>query len=652
MVSTTVNNNTTSPPSPSAQSSTNGSKPGLASLANAKEPGNSPTNQQQPAVGTFPQRTSGGPSTIHNASPFGTSFGQGFSFNQPSAMTNFPTMSAPNQPSGNSASFSFNTTAAGTTPNFSFNPTAATGPANPPRFSFSNINPGLPPSSNVNSSTSNSQAQQPTPSFMFTPSAQQQDKSNNQKSPPQQTTQNNMPTGYKQGAVAQTSIAQHPQAVDQDDDNLAASIAESSLLSKMVNTKLRDTTDVVVDRSDPTSPLYSTKSFEELKLKPELLKGIYNMGFTAPSKIQETALPYMLNNPPKNMIAQSQSGTGKTVSFSIAMLSRIDPSIPSVQALVLVPTFELAVQIGSVVERLAQFLPYIQIAYAVRDENLSKRRNRVRNQLIEESVVIGTPGTIEEWCGRLRIIDLKKLRVFVVDEADVMIATQGFRANCVNLVNGINSSTCQMLLFSATYSDEVMEFAREIVQQPVVLRLKREKQTLYNIRQYYINCADAEEKYRVIERIYACLDVGQTVIFCRTKRTAHELAVRMANQNHSVRQLTGDLEIEVRAAVIKQFRDGLFRVLISTNVTSRGIDIDDVSLVINYDMPVTQDYQPDYETYLHRIGRCGRFGRTGYTFNLIGSESDFNIMQAIEIYFQHTIDQITIDDINNLVTDV
>ncbi|CAF1638800.1 unnamed protein product [Adineta ricciae] len=381
MVSPTVNNNTTSPSSPSAQSSTNGPKPGLASLANAKEPGNSPTNQQQPAVGTFPQRTSGSPSTTHNSSPFGASFGQGFSFTQPSATANFPTMFAPNQPSGNSASFSFNTTATGTTPNFSFNPAAAaaaaTGPTNPPRFSFSNVNPGLPPSSNVNPSTSNSQAQQPTPSFVFTPSAQKQDTSNNQKSPTQQTTQYNMPTGYKQGPVAQTCIAQQPQAVDQDqdDDNPAVSIAESSFLSKMVNTKLRDTTDVVIDRSDPTSPLYSTKSFEELKLKPELLKGIYNMGFTAPSKIQETALPYMLNNPPKNMIAQSQSGTGKTVSFSIAMLSRIDPSIPSAQALVLVPTFELAVQIGSVVERLAQFLPYIQIAYA-KNRSLSEHPER------------------------------------------------------------------------------------------------------------------------------------------------------------------------------------------------------------------------------------------------------------------------------------
>ncbi|UJR26581.1 hypothetical protein I4U23_007901 [Adineta vaga] len=671
MASTTANNNPTSSPPQSTQFSFNAPKAGLASLANAKEPGSSPVNQQQSTVGTFPQRTSAGSPTSNNASPFGVSFGQanpsgmsqGFSFTksptidssaQNQVTTNAPPFSFNNATSSNPSNFSFNTAAAGNLSNVPVN-TATSG--NPPRFSFNNVPLVNQSSSSSTSSTSNSQVQQPVPSYVFTPSTQKQDTSINQSqsssSPiyqPKQQMTNNAQTGPKQISVAQIPASHQPKFSNQDQNegDGFVELVESSLLAKKVNTKLQDSSDLTIDRSDPTSPLYSTKTFEELNLKPDLLRGIYNMGFRAPSKIQENALPHLMGETPRNIIAQSQSGTGKTVAFSVAMISRIDPSVQSPQALILAPTFELALQIGSVIERMAKFLPYIQIAYAVRDPNISKRPNRIRNQLISEPIVIGTPGTVDEWSRKLHVINLQKLRMFVVDEADVMIAMNGFRTNCVDLVKEINMSNCQMLLFSATYSDEVMEFAREIVQKPVVLRLKREKQTLVNIRQFYIDCSDSEEKYHVIEKIYETLDIGKAVVFCRTKRTARELAVRMANQNHSVRELTGDLEIEVRAAIIEQFRTGIFRVLISTNVMSRGIDIDEVSLVVNYDMPVTADLQPDYETYLHRIGRCGRFGRIGYTFNLIGSHEDFNVMQAIENYFSHMIDQITIDGIGEL----
>ncbi|CAF4300312.1 unnamed protein product, partial [Rotaria sordida] len=163
---------------------------------------------------------------------------------------------------------------------------------------------------------------------------------------------------------------------------------------------------------------------------------IYSMGFQAPSKIQEISLPLLLNNPPKNIIAQSQSGIGKTAAFSLAILSRIDPSIPSVQALILAPTHELAIQIGLVIEEMAQYIPYIKIAYAVRNT----KTNFVRGQLLTEPIVIGTPGTVADWCRRRRVIDLSKLRVCCVDEADVMIATEGFQKTCVDLVRSANPS--------------------------------------------------------------------------------------------------------------------------------------------------------------------------------------------------------------------
>ena len=274
--------------------------------------------------------------------------------------------------------------------------------------------------------------------------------------------------------------------------------------------------------------------------------------------------------PLENIIAQSQSGTGKTGAFSLTILSRIDPKIQEPQAMIIAPTFELALQIGSVIEQMAHFLPYVQIAYAIRETHMVKRPNFVRGQLLSESIVIGTPGTIEEWCNRRRVINLSRLRMFCIDEADVMIDTEGFQQACVNLVKDLNKEQCQMMLFSATYSDEVMAFAREIVPKAIVLRLKREKQTLKNIRQYFIRCHDENTKYAAIEQIYASLTVGQAMIFCRTKATARKLNIRMANDGHSVRELTGALEIEQRAQIIKNFREGLFRVLISTNVTSRG----------------------------------------------------------------------------------
>jgi ATP-dependent RNA helicase DDX19/DBP5 len=219
---------------------------------------------------------------------------------------------------------------------------------------------------------------------------------------------------------------------------------------------------------------------------------------------------------------------------------------------------------------MAQFLPYIRVAYAVRDPMMSNKHNLVRGQLLTEPIVIGTPGTVEDWCYRLRVINLSKLRICCVDEADVMIATANFREVCVKLVNGLDISNCQMMLFSATYSDEVMIFAREIIRDPVVLRLKREKQALVNIRQFFIRCYDTEHKHYAVQQIYAQITVGQAMIFCRTKATARELAIRMAGEKHSVRELTAALDIEQRAAIIKQFREGIFRVLISTNVSARG----------------------------------------------------------------------------------
>ncbi|XP_055515553.1 ATP-dependent RNA helicase DDX19A isoform X1 [Leucoraja erinacea] len=204
--------------------------------------------------------------------------------------------------------------------------------------------------------------------------------------------------------------------------------AAQSLLNKLIRSNLvQSSHQVEVLQRDPNSPLYSVKSFEELHLKKDLLQGVYGMGFNRPSKIQETALPMMLAEPPQNLIAQSQSGTGKTAAFVLAMLSRVDLSQRHPQCLCLSPTYELALQTGQVIEQMGKFSPDIKLAYAVRGNRLEK------GQRISEQIVIGTPGTVMDWCTKLRFIDTKKIKVFVLDEADVMIATQGHQDQSIRI---------------------------------------------------------------------------------------------------------------------------------------------------------------------------------------------------------------------------
>ena len=238
--------------------------------------------------------------------------------------------------------------------------------------------------------------------------------------------------------------------------------AEKSLLQKVIrNGLVENKNDLEIQRKEPRSPLYSVKSFQALNLKPQLLKGVYGMGFNAPSKIQETALPTLLADPPQNMIAQSQSGTGKTAAFVLSMLSRVDTSKPHPQVLCLSPTYELALQTGEVASRMSQFAPELTIRYAVRGEEL------VRGSKITDHIIIGTPGKVLDWSLKYRFFDLKKIRVFVLDEADVMIATQGHQDQSIRIHKNL-SSECQMMLFSATYDLNVMNFAENIIKDPVV----------------------------------------------------------------------------------------------------------------------------------------------------------------------------------------
>lgn len=231
------------------------------------------------------------------------------------------------------------------------------------------------------------------------------------------------------------------------------------------------------------------------------------MNFNAPSKIQETALPTLLADPPQNMIAQSQSGTGKTAAFVLAMLSRVDATKNYPQVICLSPTYELAIQTGEVAAKMAQFCPEIKIKYAVRGEEIS------RNAQLTDHIIIGTPGKCLDWAIKFKVFDLKKITVFVLDEADVMIATQGHQDQCIRIHKQL-PTTCQMMFFSATYEKEVMDFAEYIVPNPIIIKLMREQESLDNIKQYYVKCRNQEEKYTAIQNIYGVITIGQAIMFC------------------------------------------------------------------------------------------------------------------------------------------
>ncbi|XP_077162453.1 ATP-dependent RNA helicase DDX25 isoform X1 [Paroedura picta] len=426
---------------------------------------------------------------------------------------------------------------------------------------------------------------------------------------------------------------------DEGDDR--ASLAETSLLNKLIRRSLVDSNNnVEVLQRDPKSPLFSVKTFEELRLKDELLQGIYSMGFNRPSKIQETALPMMLADPPQNLIAQSQSGTGKTAAFALAMLSRVNPAERFPQCLCLSPTFELAVQTGQVVEKMGKFCVNIGVIYAVRGNRLP------RGTVIEQQIVIGTPGTLLDWCFKLKLLDVKKIRVFVLDEADVMINKQNFLDQSVR-IQRVLPSDCQMLLFSATFDDPVLLFAQRIVPDPNVIKLRREELTLDNIRQYYFVCENNEDKYKALCNIYGSITVGQAIIFCQTRKNAKWLALQLTNDGHQVSLLSGELTVEQRADIIQRFREGKHKVLITTNVCARGIDVKQVTIVVNFSLPTDLEDLADFDTYLHRIGRAGRFGKKGVAFNMV-ERHKLPLLFTIEEHFKTSIKYLDPEDMDML----
>ncbi|KAF2102648.1 ATP-dependent RNA helicase-like protein dbp5 [Rhizodiscina lignyota] len=377
-------------------------------------------------------------------------------------------------------------------------------------------------------------------------------------------------------------------------------------------------------QQDPNNPLYSVKSFEQLDLKQEILKGLYAMNFRKPSKIQERALPLLLMNPPQNLIGQSQSGTGKTAAFVLNILSRVDTSDRTPQALVLAPSRELARQIMGVIEVMGQFIPDLSVYPAVPDPAR-------RNQKVEGHIVVGTPGTVTDQIRR-RLMDVSKMKTLVLDEADNMLDQQGLGDQCKR-VKLLLPKDVQTVLFSATFPTDVLRYADIFAPRANKLTLKHEELTVEGIKQFFFDCDSEQTKYDILVKFYGLMTISSSIIFVRRRDTAAEIERRMVADGHKVAQLTGALEGPERDKIIDKFRSGEAKVLITTNVLARGIDVQTVTMVINYDIPEGPRGEPDAETYLHRIGRTGRFGRVGVAISFVSDKKAWENLNAIGANF-------------------
>jgi len=351
------------------------------------------------------------------------------------------------------------------------------------------------------------------------------------------------------------------------------------------------------------------------------------MGFERPSAIQEEALPRILADPPRNLIGQAQSGSGKTAAFVIGMLYRIEIDSPATpQAICITPTRELAVQIvNKTVKPMAAHMTGLKVELALAGSTARK---------CDAHLIVGTPGKIVDWLKR-RTINTKNLKVFVLDEADNMVAEGGHRANSI-LAKKAMPKKCQSLLFSATFPQEVVEFAKKMVQNPdqILIAAGPEFLVLDVIKQIWIDTQVYDGgKLAFLSDIYSLLTIGQSIVFVGTKRDADAVHSTLTEEGYSCSLLHGKVENEERDATMEAFRNGESSVLITTNVLARGVDVDNVCLVVNYDVPIHKDGQPDFETYLHRIGRTGRFGRKGTAINLVSDQQSLQVLAAIEAHF-------------------
>lgn len=370
---------------------------------------------------------------------------------------------------------------------------------------------------------------------------------------------------------------------------------------------------------------YSFTSWDSLEVHNDLLRGIYAYGFEQPSPIQMKAIkPIMMK---KDVLAQAQSGTGKTATFSIGVLHRISLKDNYTQALIMSPTHELTTQISGVISSLGSMMNGLRIKTIVGgtsiDDDVADMKQNVPH------IIVGTPGRVFDMIRR-RHINAKRLRIMVLDEADEMLSS-GFKEQVYNIFQYL-SADIQIALFSATMPNEIYPLTDKFMRNPVRISVKAEQLTLEGIKQYYVALDDDHHKYDTLKDIFNRMTYSQCIIYCNSVLRVQDLYNGMMRDNFPVCCIHSNMDKHERSLALQSFRTGSSRVLISSNVTARGIDIQQVNLVINFDIPRS------VHTYLHRIGRSGRWGRKGTGINFVTRRDMYNL-RAIEDFYHCQINE-------------
>lgn len=345
-----------------------------------------------------------------------------------------------------------------------------------------------------------------------------------------------------------------------------------------------------------------TIRFEDLALDTRILRAVTDMGFEAASPIQAQSIPLELQG--LDIIGQAQTGTGKTAAFAIPLLQKVDPEDKKPQAIILCPTRELAIQVSDEIRRLAKYMHGIKVLPIYGGQEIGRQIRSLKDGV---QVIIGTPGRVMDHMRR-KTVKLDRIHTVVLDEADEML-NMGFLEDMETILSELPEER-QTVMFSATMPHAIAEIARKFQKSPELVKVVKKELTVPKVTQYYYE-VKPKNKLEVMCRLLDLYDPKLSVVFCNTKKQVDELVQELQGRGYFADGIHGDLKQEQRDRVMKNFRSGRIDILVATDVAARGIDVDDVEAVFNYDIPQDDEY------YVHRIGRTGRAGREGRAFSLV-----------------------------------
>lgn len=369
-------------------------------------------------------------------------------------------------------------------------------------------------------------------------------------------------------------------------------------------------------------------SWDDFDIKTELLRGIYSYGFENPSEIQKRAILPIIQK--HDVIAQAQSGSGKTGTFSISALQLINVEIKAIQVIIIAPTHELVKQISTVITSLGSCIENLRVKTIIGGSSIQEDAVDLRDNT--PHIIVGCAGRIYDMIRR-KYLSTSDVKLLVLDEADEMLS-QGFKEQIYNIFQYLNDSI-QVALFSATLPEDIMKLTQKFMRNPVKITMKKENLNLECIKQHFVALQDDNMKFNTLKDIFSTISVSQCIIYCNSVNRVIDLYRGMLNDGFSVSAIHSSMDKSERERVFTDFRIGKFRVLISSNVTARGIDIQQVSTVINFDIPKC------VHTYLHRIGRSGRWGRKGLAINFI-TKRDIYAMKNIEAHYNINITELPV----------